>query len=252
MRERLQKAVKRRFNRMMASWLGTIVRVDTPRNWIALTFDDGPHPAYTTILLDILAEYNAKATFFVIGKTADSNRDIVRRMIVEGHAVGNHSWNHASFHLLSGKQRREQLRRARQVLDDLGGVRLFRPPFGHQSFLSRIDILWMGYKVVTWNRVAEDWLGKSAEEMFNKSTRKLKPGCILLFHDKLDTFLNRSNENRSEMIKTIQMLLENYRDQYRFVTVPNLLQAGKPVCKNWLRAPDLEWVDSYKQNYKKS
>lgn len=245
--ERIDKAVRRRWNRLLENHLGTIARVDTPYPQVALTFDDGPDPVFTPDLLTILADHGAKATFFVVGEAAATQQDLIRRMVAEGHAVGNHSWDHSSFHLLSGRQRRAQLHRTRLILDALGGVRLFRPPFGHQSLLSRIDTWRMGYEVVAWNVLAEDWLDHSAEEMISRLQSTLEPGAIVLLHDSLSTFLNRANRDRSETLRTVRLLLEAYHSRLEFVTVPDLVAGGRAIRKNWLSKPDAEWIRSANQ-----
>lgn len=241
---RIHHALKRRWDHLISRFLGTIIRVDTQKPQVALTFDDGPDPVFTPDLLEILAEYDARATFFVVGEAAAAQRDLIRRMAADGHAVGNHSWSHASFHLLSGRQRRDQLRRTRTVLDELGGVRLFRPPFGHQSLSSSMDIWRQGYQVVTWNVLTEDWMGRTAEEILAGLTPKLTPGTIVLLHDRLYTFLNTAQKDRRETLKAVRMLLETQRPQLEFVTVPELIDGGRAVKKNWLRQPDADWIRS--------
>jgi peptidoglycan-N-acetylglucosamine deacetylase len=242
--DRIHNAVKRRWDRLISRFLGTLVRVDTQKPQVALTFDDGPDPVFTPDLLEILAAHDARATFFVVGEAAAAQRDLISRMVAAGHAVGNHSWSHASFHLLSGKQRRDQLRRTRTILDELGGVRLFRPPFGHQSLFSRLDIWRMGYQVVTWNILTEDWLGHTAEEILAGLTPRLKSGTIILFHDRLYTFLNTAHKDRRETLAAVRLLLETHRPHLEFVTVPEMLKEGRAVYKNWLRRPDADWIRS--------
>ena len=138
-------------------FMGTITHVDTPDLVAALTFDDGPHPEYTPCLLDILERHGARATFFMIGRQAQQHPDIVRRVVQQGHAIANHTQDHPLFLTLSGRERRSQIRACAQSIAP-HGLRLFRPPKGHQTFWSRLDILLAGCQPMTWSMHAEDWL----------------------------------------------------------------------------------------------
>src|SRR5215470_16653131 len=157
--------------------LGTITHVATDSPVVALTFDDGPDPTWTPRLLEILATRNARATFFMLGRAAAAHRDLVRDVARAGHAIGNHSWDHPSFPLISGAERRAQISRCADALAPHGG-RLFRPPFGQQSFASRIDAFVLGYRVVTWNVVAWDWLDHDAEWMTQQLLDRIRAGSI--------------------------------------------------------------------------
>src|SRR3989442_6464090 len=90
--------------------LGSITHVATAESVAALTFDDGPHAASTPQLLEILARHQARATFFMLGQFALQYPELVRRIAQAGHAIGNHSWDHASFPFITGRQRRGQIR----------------------------------------------------------------------------------------------------------------------------------------------
>ena len=105
---------------------GTVSFVQTNERVAALTFDDGPHPDFTPRLLEILKRYDVRSTFFMVGEAAMKRPDLVRRVAEEGHTIGNHSWDHATFPLLSGRERRLQMRRCAKVLEPYGR-RLFRP-----------------------------------------------------------------------------------------------------------------------------
>jgi peptidoglycan-N-acetylglucosamine deacetylase len=118
--------------------IGTISHVHTRESVAALTFDDGPDPEYTPRLLAILERYRAQATFFMTGKAAQAHPELVRRVAQAGHAIGNHSWDHPSFPLISGRERRAQIRACAQALVPYGS-RLFRPPYTEQNLGSRIE-----------------------------------------------------------------------------------------------------------------
>ena len=99
-----------RFASLARKVVGTVTHFATDNTIAALAFDDGPHPEYTPRLLDILEKYKVRATFFMIGKGAIEHPSIVKRIAQSGHAIGNHSWDHASFTTIRGKERREQIR----------------------------------------------------------------------------------------------------------------------------------------------
>lgn len=232
------KSIARRF-------LGTVVRVDTTESVIALTFDDGPHPEYTPQLLRILDRHGARATFFMVGQLAAKYPSIVKEVVQHGHAVGNHSWDHSSFPLLDGSQRRQQIRRCASVLVN-GGQRLFRPPFGHQSMASRIDAWFMGYDVIAWNILADDWLDHGSEEIFDKLSKRIKPGSIILLHDSLFTAESEAHLGRAPTLEAVDRLLEECAD-YEFVTISELMNRGRPVRQLWERQGDSGWLDRQKK-----
>ena len=128
--------------------VGTITRVSTSKPVAALTFDDGPDPVFTPRLLAVLHKHQAKATFFMVGKAAERHPDIVKEVAVAGHAIGNHSWDHPSFPLISRRERWAQVRACEKAIAPYG-QRLFRPPYGDQNLLSRLEASWLGYQVIT-------------------------------------------------------------------------------------------------------
>ena len=128
---------------------GSITGVSTQEPVAALTFDDGPHPESTPRLLEVLAKHRARATFFMVGEAAEKHRGLVRRVAEEGHAIGNHSWDHPSFPLMSGRERRRQIRACERALAPYGS-RLFRPRYGHQHLASWLDTRRLGFDVAAW------------------------------------------------------------------------------------------------------
>jgi peptidoglycan-N-acetylglucosamine deacetylase len=123
--------------------LGTITHVVTQDHVVALTFDDGPHPEFTPRLLEILRGHQARATFFMLGEAARRYPDLVKQVATEGHAIGNHSWDHPSFPLITARQQQQQIIACAQALAPYG-QRLFRPPYGHQSMPSRLTAFRLG------------------------------------------------------------------------------------------------------------
>jgi len=215
--------------------------VSTQEPVVALTLDDGPHPEFTPRLLDILEKYQARATFFMVGEAAEQHPDIVRQVAQAGHAIGNHSWDHSSLPLLSGKERRAQIRACEKALAPYG-QRLFRPPYGHQSMASRLDALWLGYQVITWNLVARDWLDHSANWMVNQLANELEPGSVVLFHDALYTYTDERYVDREPMLEAVNVLLERFGDRFRFIAIPDLLRHGYPQRRNLFQRDNPDWL----------
>jgi peptidoglycan/xylan/chitin deacetylase (PgdA/CDA1 family) len=228
-------AVIKPFAHASQNCLGVVTGVATHRPVVALTFDDGPHPENTPALFDILAKYDARATFFMIGELAIRYPRVVRAAVRAGHVVANHSWSHLSFPLLTARERYEQLRRCKEALAPYGAM-LFRPPYCHQSLGSRWQALCAGYEVVAFNVHAEDWLTRPAEWMSDRLVRQTRPGSIIILHDNIyHSALTDSEPDRKPMLRALDDALERLQRRFRFVTVPELLRLGRPLRENWYR-----------------
>ena len=221
--------------------LGTTIRVSTAEPAIALTFDDGPHPQDTPRLLDLLDRHGAKATFFVVGKSVRRHPELIERIAGAGHALGNHTWDHLSMPSLTARFRRRQLAWTEEVLGRHSSG-LFRPPYGEQSLGSRLDAARLGLQVACWDVIAEDWRDDSSEVMLARIYRRLRRGSIVLFHDTLYTTTEERYRDRGPMLATVERLLQDLGDRYRFVTVPELLKLGRPVRWHWYHRSRLDWL----------
>lgn len=228
------RAVRRRLPDPLARVLGTITRVETEAPAVALTFDDGPDPASTPRLLELLARHGAKATFFMLGVQAAARPDVVRQVVAAGHALGNHSWDHPSFPTIPARERRRQIRRCDEALAP-HATRLFRPPFGHQSIGSRVDLLVLRRIVVTWDLAAVDWFDHPPSWMADRVVRGVRAGSIVLFHDYLFRVFDERYRARDAMLAAVAAVLERLRETFRFVTVPELLRLGRPRRVGWWR-----------------
>lgn len=232
-------ALARRGLAATAGVLGSVTRVSTEERVIALTFDDGPHPVDTPALLDVLARHRARATFFLVGRSVERHPEVVRRIVEDGHAIGNHSWDHPSLPALAGAYRRRQLAWTRAALGPAPS-RLFRPPFGEQSVASRFDAWRLGETVVCWDVVAEDWRDDPPEALVARVYRTLRRGSIVLFHDTLHSTTDDRYRDRGPTRAAVDRLLTELSGGYRFVTVPELIDLGHPVRRHWYRRPRLE------------
>ena len=153
---------------------------------IYLSFDDGPHAAATPFVLDQLGKYNARASFFCIGKNVIEETGIYKRILMEGHRVGNHTFNHLNGWKTDSKIYLQNIEKARELIDS----DLFRPPYGRASaFQIRNLVEKLHYKVVMWDVLAGDFdpsvNGKQAAE---RVIRKSRPGSIVVFHDSTKAF----------------------------------------------------------------
>ena len=191
---------------------------------VAITFDDGPGP-HTARLLDALKEYDAKATFFVLGsqlvdsskRDNSTNRALIQRMVDEGHEVGNHSYNHPEFKKLSNEQVLSQLRRTSDAISAITGEKptLFRPPGG--SFTRRITNLaeQEGLALVLWSLDSNDWRqnNRNVNYVYNYIINNVTAGSTLLLHDIHKTTVDG-------FIKALPVLIER---GLKLVTVSELI-----------------------------
>lgn len=159
-----------------------IWEITTEKNELFLSFDDGPHPVQTGFVLDELKKYNAKATFFCIGKNVVENPGMYRRILEEGHAVGNHTHNHLNAWKVKNADYLQNIQQARQYIDSS----LFRPPYGRiNSFLVN-QLLSPAYslKTIMWTVLSADFdTGISPEKCLENVLLHSKKGSIIVFHD---------------------------------------------------------------------
>ena len=225
---------------VMCRLLGSITNVNTTESIAALTFDDGPHPVYTPLVLEVLKRHDAHGTFFLVGKAAQEHKNIVKSIAEAGHAIGNHTWDHVSLPSLSRARRRRQIKLCQEAIAPFGSP-LFRPPWGQQTDYTRLDLLLLGLQVITWNVAVFDWLNRSPNWMSEKLIRAVKPGSIVLLHDsirhssKFSMLSEKPTFARDNMLHALDIFLKARRDNMRFVTVPDLLLRGKPQKRHWVR-----------------
>jgi peptidoglycan/xylan/chitin deacetylase (PgdA/CDA1 family) len=163
-----------------------------------------------------------------VGASAERHPDIVTRVAGAGHAVANHSWDHASFPRLDARARGEQLDRTSAALAP-HAVPFFRPPFGEQSLASLRAARRRGYTVAAWDVVGEDWLDAPAERIVDRVLRRLCRGSIVVLHDTLYVTEDPRYRDRAPMRKAVDELLTRLSPGFHFVTLPELLRLGRPV-----------------------
>ena len=154
---------------------GTPLTAPAGAGVLALTFDDGPNPRCTPVLLDMLGKRGVKATFFMMGSRAEMEPALVRRVVEEGHLVGNHTWSHPNLARTAAGKIREELTRTSETLEQITGsqVRYFRPPFGARRPVVFKIARELGLRVVTWNAMTADWSERSADRIAGKLVAKI-------------------------------------------------------------------------------
>jgi len=154
---------------------------------IALTFDDGPHPTYTTQILDILAEHHAKATFFVLGIYAKKYPHIIRRQIAEGHEVAIHSWAHGNYTHMSAAAMAKDIARCQQLIHSLSdepvALRWVRPPYGAKNAAVEQVIAQAGCQVAMWSVDPADWRQPGSNALYQRVMSHAHSGAVVLMHD---------------------------------------------------------------------
>lgn len=159
---------------------------DSPKN-LFLTFDDGPTPEVTEWVLDTLKQYNAKATFFCLGRNVDHYPDIYSRILTEGHAVGNHTYSHLNGWKVSCKEYLDDVELASQFIDS----RLMRPPYGRFLKGQIQPLRRQGYHTILWDVMPEDYNHRvKPEDCCNCVLKYATDGSIITFHDSVKASVN--------------------------------------------------------------
>ncbi|MCC3374594.1 polysaccharide deacetylase family protein [Cohnella sp. REN36] len=200
---------------------------------IALTFDDVPDPRYTPLVLDILKRKKAPATFFIVGSRAKKHPALVRRIVAEGHAIGNHSYDHPGFSRLPLSAVKRQIVKTGDEIRRIVGFapRFVRPPYGE---IEAVQLAWAkenGYTVVNWDVDSSDWRQLPASRVFANVTRSVRPGSIVLLHAG-----GGQGQNLYGTARALPQIIDWLRAKgYELVTVPELL--GLPERRD-AAAPD--------------
>ncbi len=199
-----------------------IVRINTDQRIVALTFDDGPSPPYTERLLDVLAKHDVKATFFLIGNRIEKHPETARRVIAEGHQVGNHSYSHPLLGFLPPTSVKREIKRTDELLRQVGvkGAIVFRAPVLTRFLpvawvLAKGDRAHISCDVWSW-----DWTTQNPDRITKTVLRKVKPGSIVVLHDGK---AENAHADRSGTIEaTDRIITALKRDGYQFVRMSDV------------------------------
>ncbi len=184
---------------------------------IALTFDDGPHPVYTEIILDILEEYSIPATFFVVGENADLYPEIILDIVNEGHEIGNHTYYHNHLSQMKTYQIKKEIQMCENAIYEICEykTKLFRPPEGILPDVICKYAAKEDYTVILWSIDTRDWAHTPVSRMVDKVEKEIASGEIILMHDYV---INSKTPDALRII--IPYLIE---EGYKFVTVSELI-----------------------------
>jgi peptidoglycan/xylan/chitin deacetylase (PgdA/CDA1 family) len=192
---------------------------------VALTFDDGPAPPFTGQILDVLRDYRVPATFFVCGQSAERHPELLRRIHVEGHTLGNHMYSHPLLYIQSRQRIAEEIDRTQEVIRRLTGCqpRLFRPPYGVRWFGLYPVLRERGMHLVQWSDTGYDWKN-DAEAIVGAALRRLRPGSIILLHDGFNAQTPDSRVSRSNTVEAVPAILNGaLKAGFEFVPVGDFL-----------------------------
>lgn len=179
---------------------------------MALTFDDGPNPTYTPQLLDLLQRYRVRATFFIMGKHVPGNEALLKRMYLEGHEIGNHSWDHPDFTRLSPEQIEAQVSSTQGVIAATGVPlpTLFRPPYGEYNPMVEAHV---PLSIIRWDVDPSDWRPSMQPSVAAHVVAHAHSGAIVLMHDTETTTL-----------PAVEPIIQQLQAQgYQLVTVSDIL-----------------------------
>jgi peptidoglycan/xylan/chitin deacetylase (PgdA/CDA1 family) len=211
----------------------TVVNGPLDRREVALTYDDGPNPPYTDRILDVLRAERVHATFFVVGRAVVADPAVVRRIVREGNAIGNHTWDHRHLLVETPATMRSELTRTDDAIFAAAGVRtrLLRPPFGARDFAVLGEARQLGYTVVMWSvPLPNDWEQPGGETIAERVLDNVGDGSIIVLHDGNRGIVCRAAHisstvcDRSQDVAATRLIVEQLRARgFRFVTVPQLM-----------------------------
>jgi peptidoglycan-N-acetylglucosamine deacetylase len=176
---------------------------------VYLTFDDGPDPEWTPRILDLLGDAHAQATFFVIGEAARKSPSLVRRIVAEGHALGNHTLSHRHPWTMTAHAARAQVRDGASAISEAAGAApaWFRPPHGRRRACMADEAQRLGERVVVWDVSAIDWGPMGAAPRIEERLEGVRDGQIVLMHD------GRNRHNRpDQLLQALPCLFRRMRE----------------------------------------
>ncbi len=195
-------------------------RPDGPKS-VALSFDDGPHPYYTPLILEILAEYDIRATFFMVGENITYYTAAAEAVLEAGHEIGNHTYSHKRFNRMSEHEMESEIAACEDAISSISEYRprFVRPPEGQMNEAMRRVIGHLGYRIVLWDVDTRDWAHTPPAAICEHILATVKPGDIILMHD----FIGHDSPTPEALRLIIPALLS---EGYRFVTVGELVDGN--------------------------
>ena len=197
-------------------------RGSSRRPWMAITFDDGPNGEHTREVLRLLDAYDAKATFFIVGKSAEAQPEVVREIEARGHALGSHTYSHVKLNEVPLSVAIEEIDRGHAALLETGvrATPLFRAPHGQKTFGAFRHLRRKGLRLIAWTAGVFDTDCKDPKVIASRARRWIRAGSILLLHD------GKQGHERGAMTSALEEILETARERrLHLVTIPELLGA---------------------------
>jgi peptidoglycan/xylan/chitin deacetylase (PgdA/CDA1 family) len=216
--------------------LGVFQKGRRDRGKIALTFDDGPDPNFTPLLLDLLKKYNVKATFFVVGSKAEKYPDLISRMHQEGHLIGIHNYVHRANWCMSPWAVRKQLKDSANIIRKITGKKpvYYRPPWGLFNLFD--FLLGKQYELVLWSVMVGDWRSRGGSTKIKKRLlEKIRDGAIIVLHDSDQTW--GTNENAPlYMIEALEeVLMQVNHLHYKCVRIDEMIDIDRQLNPKYIR-----------------
>lgn len=193
---------------------------------VALTFDDGPDNTYTPAVLDVLKSRQVRATFFLVGNRIEEYPETTKRIINEGHLIGNHTYAHPNTGKPMGAQLRTEIEKMEATLKPYNTAPsyLFRPPYGALTAPAALEVAEFGYRLALWSIDSLDWRGLSKEEVVNNIMHQLEPGRVILQHS-----AGGPGEDLSGSVLALSEVIDTLKEQgYSFMTMDEMFPAS---CK---------------------
>jgi peptidoglycan/xylan/chitin deacetylase (PgdA/CDA1 family) len=219
--------------------LAPLCRVQTNQRIVALTFDDGPDPVYTPQALSLLADFHARATFFLTGRHAKEFPGLVDREVRAGMEVGNHTWSHPHLTGMSTDQVRSQVTHATELLAGTGTqLRFFRAPYGEISANQLATVGESGLITVHWSLAVDTYVGDGAEtpeQIGARLASDVRPGDIILAHDARILSSDNGSERRVAMSALRSLLTRLRQKRFEVTTVATLLADRSSLVRAQLR-----------------
>jgi len=202
----------------------SVLRQGNPgRKVVALTFDDGPDNQYTPQVLDILAQKGVKATFFLIGKRLAEAPSVVKRIMNDGHDVGNHTFNHPNISHFSHQDVEREVRTADEELRRFGveAGGMFRPPYGAVAPDSIEPLARSGYRLYLWSVDSLDWRGLNRDQIVGNVIPQVTSGSVILFHS-----AGGPGEDLTGTVQALPIIIDDLRAKgFTFATLHEMFQA---------------------------
>lgn len=204
----------------------TIYFSEKPGKCVVLTFDDGPSPQWTPMILDVLRKRGIRAVFFMLGKHVKKYPETALQVAREGHEIGSHGYSHRLLWGLTRKEIESEIRSTEEEIFKATGAipRFFRPAKGWISSFHKAQIKKLGYEIALWSVHSKDWMYFGAEALARSVAARVRPGDIILFHDSGNIF-GTEGASRLNTVKAVERLCDKLKtDGYRFVTLE------RPAC----------------------